>query len=47
MSVMEEDLDQMLRSNIEFGEEHLVKVVYNILCSVAFLHEANVMHRDI
>ena len=47
MELMEQDLNVMLKTDIEFTESHLIKVVYNILCSIAFLHEANVIHRDI
>lgn len=44
--IMEQNLDQMLRRNIIFSETNLIKIVYNSLCSLAFLHEANVMHRN-
>jgi serine/threonine protein kinase len=26
---------------------HLLKIVYTSLCAISFLHEANIMHRDI
>jgi len=47
MELMEQDLNGMLKTNIQFNESHLIKVTYNILCAIAFIHEANVMHRDI
>ena len=28
-------------------EEHIVVILYNILCGINFLHSANIMHRDI
>ena len=28
-------------------EEHIVVILYNILCGIKFLHSANIMHRDI
>lgn len=28
-------------------EQHMVIILYNILCSVNFLHSANIIHRDI
>lgn len=34
-------------SNFEFGETHLKVILYNILCSLQYLHSANVIHRDI
>lgn len=30
-----------------FTEEHLKVVLYNLLCSMKFLHSANIIHRDI
>ena len=41
------DLDQILKHEIEFSEMHLLKIVYTSLCAISFLHEANIMHRDI
>ena len=32
---------------MNFSEYHLIYTVYNTLCALAFLHEMNVMHRDI
>lgn len=29
------------------NEQMLVKTIYNSLCAIGFLHEANVMHRDV
>ena len=36
-----------MKNKIKFTEGHMIKLIYNILLSVAFLHEANVMHRDL
>jgi len=47
MELMDQDLNELLFSDSKFTESHLVKVVYNALCSLAFLHEANIMHRDL
>ena len=41
------DLDSLLKHKIYFTENHLIKLVYNILCCLAFLHMCNVMHRDL
>lgn len=30
-----------------FEEGHIVTILYNLLCSVNFLHSANIMHRDL
>ena len=32
---------------MSFTEEHLITILYNMLCSVNFLHSANVIHRDL
>lgn len=37
----------MLKKNIQFNQDHLLKSIYHAFCSMAFLHEANIMHRDI
>lgn len=34
-------------SQIKFTESHMISILYNMLCSLNFLHSANVMHRDI
>ena len=47
MDYLESDIDQLLKHKIDFTESHLVKIVYNSLCAISFLHEANVMHRDL
>ena len=41
------DVDQLMKHSIRFNQDHLLKVLYHSLCSMAFLHEANIMHRDI
>lgn len=30
-----------------FSEDHIVTILYNLLCSINFLHSANIMHRDL
>jgi len=46
MEFLESDLDQLLKCKMTFNEKFLVKLIYHSLCALAFLHEANVMHRD-
>ena len=41
------DLDSLLKHKIDFNENHLAKLLYNTLCSLAFIHMCNVMHRDL
>ena len=35
------------KSNKNFGEKHLKLVLYNLLCSMNFVHSANIVHRDL
>lgn len=43
------DLKQVLDCSVKtkIGYDSLIKMFYNILCSVNDLHKANIMHRDI
>lgn len=47
MEFVDTDLDQILKHKIEFSERHLLKVLYSLVCSLAFVHECNVIHRDL
>lgn len=47
MEYIDTDLDQLLKHKIDFTEHHLLKIVYNSLCALAFLHLSNVIHRDV
>ena len=47
MEFVDTDLDQILKHKIDFTEHHLLKVVYSSLCAMCFLHQANIMHRDL
>ena len=47
MEYIESDIEQLLKYKIQFTERHLIKVVYNSLCALSFLHQTNVMHRDL
>jgi serine/threonine protein kinase len=29
------------------SEDHIITIMYNTLCSINFMHTANIMHRDI
>ena len=41
------DLDQLLKHKIDFSEYHMIKIIYNTLCSLSYIHSINVIHRDI
>jgi len=49
MEFVDTDLSKIMRQaeQIEFDEEHLKCLLYNILCSLNFIHTANLIHRDI
>jgi len=36
-----------MKHQIGFTEHHLIKVIYNCLLALSFVHLSNVMHRDI
>ena len=31
---------------VEFDEEHTLIMLYNLLCSLKFIHKAGIIHRD-
>ena len=37
----------MLKKKVQFGESHLIKIIYNSLLGMGFIHLTNVIHRDI
>ena len=43
------DLRDLLGKKLlpQFTEEHVITIIYNLLCSVKFLHSANIVHRDL
>lgn len=49
MEYIRSDLGKIMMHSdeIEFDEEHVKCLLYNMLCAVNYLHTANVMHRDI
>ena len=47
LEYLDTDLDNLLKSKESFSEPHLIKIIYNMLCSISFIHKSNVMHRDI
>ena len=48
MEKMPQDLRTLFcNKKMILEEEHIVIILYNILCGINFLHSANIMHRDI
>jgi len=44
---VENDIDLLLKKHILLNEHQITKIIYNTLCSIAYLHILNVVHRDI
>ena len=49
MEYVDCDLTNILKNagKIEFDEDHVITILYNILCAVNVIHSANIIHRDI
>lgn len=47
LELAESDLKKVIKSAIHLQLKHIQLVVYNLLCSVKYLHTANVLHRDL
>ena len=49
MEYMDNDLKKMMNQGLEVDltEDHILVIIYNIICAIKFLHSANVLHRDI
>jgi mitogen-activated protein kinase 1/3 len=49
MEYMQTDLKKIFQSmqQLDFSEDHMISILYSLLCSLNFMHTANVMHRDI
>jgi len=41
------DLETLLTQSINFSEDHVKKIIYNILSALNFIHSANILHRDL
>ena len=49
MEVGQIDLKQMLNTvpKTEIDTNHIITILYNILCAISYLHSANLVHRDL
>lgn len=50
MEYVASDLEKLLshdKKEIDFDEDHVVYILYNLLCSLNFLHSSGIMHRDV
>ena len=46
---VDHDLKQVFTSkhSFRFTEDHVITILYNLLCALNFLHSTNIVHRDI
>lgn len=44
---VDHDLKKLFTLNTQFTEQHILIIMYNLLCAVKFLHSAGLMHRDL
>ena len=47
LEYIEADIDLMLKNQLIITENIIKRIIYNLLCSLAYMHMMNVMHRDI
>jgi mitogen-activated protein kinase 1/3 len=47
MEYFKYDLETLLSQSINFSEDHVKKIIYNILSALNFIHSANILHRDL
>lgn len=48
MDFVDFDLRNLMeQQDSQSSEEHVITILYNILCALQYLHSANLMHRDL
>lgn len=47
MEYIQSDLNVLLKNKIDFNERQLLKIIYNSLLGISFIHFTSVIHRDI
>ena len=49
MEFFESDLSALMdkTDKLQFHEDHVITIFYNILCAMNMVHTSNVMHRDV
>ena len=49
MEHIESDLKSLIDNvdGLDIDEEHMIIIMYNILCGMNFIHTSNIIHRDI
>jgi mitogen-activated protein kinase 1/3 len=49
MDIVDSDLNKLLDNaeELQITDDHVITIMYNLLCSLNFLHSCNIMHRDL
>ena len=49
MEYEQSDIKKVLSQvpDIKIDDNHIVTILYNMLCSINFMHSANIIHRDL
>ena len=49
MEFVQTDMKKVFQSipDLNFSEDHMISILYSMLCSMNFMHSANIIHRDI
>ena len=49
MEVVELDLKKLFATvpGTRIGEEHILTMLYNMLCAISFIHSTGIIHRDL
>ena len=49
MEYFEQNLESVFSrvSKGDFTEDHVVTIMYNMICSIKYMHSANIIHRDL
>jgi mitogen-activated protein kinase 1/3 len=45
--LMETDLNQIIKSKNTISDEHIQYFIYQIMCALAYIHSADVLHVDL
>src|SRR5690606_26849868 len=47
LDIMHSDLHKIIYSDQRLSEDHIAFILYQVLCGLAYMHSANVIHRDL
>ena len=47
MEYVETDFKKLMSNPLPISEEHIVTIMYNMFCSLQFIHSADIVHRDL